>query len=78
VTIYEVVCGYCVYRVVLDEITTDMSVVVDKLIDNLEEEGYTGCFCNPDDYNEDEYVIGGNHSLALLHHGNFQIHWSQV
>lgn len=46
---------------------------VDKLIDKLEAEGSTGCFVNPDEYNEDEYVIGGNHGLALYHGGNFMI-----
>lgn len=46
---------------------------VDKLIDKLEAEGNTGCFVDPDDYNEDEYVIGGNHGLALYHGGNFMI-----
>lgn len=46
---------------------------VDKLIDKLESEGSTGCFVDPDEYNEDEYVIGGNHGLALYHGGNFHI-----
>jgi len=49
---------------------------IDKLIDKLESENFTGMFINPDNidqFNADEYVTGGNHGLHLHHHGVFQI-----
>lgn len=51
---------------------------LDKLIDNLEKRGYMGCFASQEEidngkYNEDEYVIGGNHGKYLLHFGNLNI-----
>ena len=58
--------------VTVDSFETEQDAV-DKLIDQLEADGCDGCFVNPDEYNEDEYVIGGNHGLALYHGGNFYI-----
>ena len=53
---------------------------LDKMIDELEEEGSEGYFItleetqeNGGDYCEDEYIIGGNHGRILLHYGNFNI-----
>ena len=58
--------------------TTDYGAITDILIDNLEKEGVGEPYLIPVDQaeaelNEDEYVIGGNHSLALVHNGNFNI-----
>ena len=54
-----------------------MGAVIDVVIDNLEAEGNDGLVVPLDqaesEYNEDEYVVGGNHSLALIHNGNFDI-----
>ena len=51
---------------------------LDILIDRLEQEGLEGLFLsqnelNSGEYHEDEYIIGGNHGRALLHHGNLFI-----
>ena len=46
---------------------------IDKLIDRFEDTEDTGYFCNPDEHNEDEYIIGGNHGLALYHGGLLSI-----
>ena len=50
---------------------------IDKMIDELEEEGYDGYFIDIDeivanggDIEEDEYIIGGNHG-RLLYHGGY-------
>ena len=74
---YEVVYGYYMSIVHTDQPTTDMGAVIDVVIDNLEAEGNDGLVVPLDqaesEYNEDEYVVGGNHSLALIHNGNFDI-----
>ncbi|HHX66886.1 MAG TPA: hypothetical protein GX708_02375 [Gallicola sp.] len=53
---------------------------IDKMIDKLEEEGEEGCFLTWEqiseeggDYNEDEYIIGGNHGRILYHGGILNI-----
>jgi hypothetical protein len=53
---------------------------VDKMIDELENEGCEGCFLSYDelfenggDYHEDEYIIGGNHGRILYHGGELRI-----
>lgn len=53
---------------------------VDKMIDELEKEGAEGYFLKWEetaeeggDYNEDEYIVGGNHGRILVHYGNFSI-----
>ncbi len=53
---------------------------LDKMIDELEEEGSEGYFITLEEtheeggeYYEDEYIIGGNHGRILLHYGNFNI-----
>ncbi len=53
---------------------------LDKLIDKLEKEGSEGCFLteneiaeNGGEYQEDMYIIGGNHGRILYHNGNFRI-----
>lgn len=70
---YRVTFGYQSEIVYMDDETTDYGAILDACIDKLESEGKTGCFVNPDEYNEDEYVIGGNHGLALYTGGNFSI-----
>lgn len=70
--IYEITYDHYKDTVVVDSFESEQDAV-DKLIDKLEAEGSTGCFVNPDEYNEDEYVIGGNHGLALYTGGNFRI-----
>ena len=67
-----------IYGRYMDIITTNCEQeAVDILVDKLEENGCTGVVIPVDeaekDYNEDEYVIAGNHCLALLHEGNFMI-----
>lgn len=62
----------------MDERTTDYGAVLDKAIDQIEERegvGNTLRYINEaeEEYNEDEYVVGGNHGLALIHYGNFNI-----
>lgn len=34
---------------------------LDKVIDAYEFMNYSACFCDSENTNEDEYVIGGNH-----------------
>ena len=51
---------------------------LDILIDQLELEGLTGLVISEaelerGDFQEDEYVVGGNHGRALLHHGTLLI-----
>ena len=53
---------------------------LDKMIDELENEGSEGYFItheqiqeNGGDYYDDEYIIGGNHGRILYHGGNFNI-----
>lgn len=75
---YEVVYGYQMAIVKTDWPTTDYGAITDILIDNLEKEGVKEPYLIPatqaeEEYNPDEYVIGGNHSLALIHNGNFNI-----
>lgn len=69
----------------MDERTTDYGAILDKAIDQIEErEGLAdplhklSCLMTLDEVekeglNEDEYVVGGNHGLALVHYGNFTI-----
>lgn len=64
----------------IEEETSDYGVVLDKAIDQMEERGETGQFIEYEDtvegggdIYEDEYVVGGNHGLILLHHGSFEI-----
>ena len=75
---YEVVYGYQMAIVKTDWPTTDYGAITDILIDNLEKEGVKEPYLIPldqaeEEYNPDEYVVGGNHSLALIHNGNFNI-----
>lgn len=48
---------------------------VDKLIDSLEQEHDSSVIKYTDDIElgEDEYLIGGNHGLVLMHYGTFDI-----
>ena len=51
---------------------------LDKLIDNLENEGCEGFFGTQEEIDnkelyDDEYVIGGNHCRILKHYGIFDI-----
>ena len=62
----------------MDDSTTDYQSIIDALIDQMESEGNTGYLYTLDEveeegWNEDEYVIGGNHGLALYHGGNLHI-----
>ena len=63
----------------VDRPTTDYGAILDMAIDQIEErEGKASALWDLEDiesagYNEDEYVVGGNHGLALLHFGNFEI-----
>ena len=63
----------------MDERTTDYSAILDKAIDQIEErDGSLSQLMTLDEVeeeglNEDEYVVGGNHGLALVHYGNFTI-----
>ena len=75
---YRVVYGYQNDIVKLDRETTDNQAVLDILIDGLEDAGVGEPYLIPidqaeEEYNSDEYVIGGNHGLALVHNGNFFI-----
>ena len=80
---YEVIFGggYGTREVVeVEEETTDYGAILDILIDRLEEEGKEGYFISWEEtseeggqYNDDEYVIGGNHGRILYHGGMFQI-----
>ena len=75
---YKVVYGYNMAIVELDHPTTDYGAILDITIDNLEKDGVGAPYLIDIDeaekeYNEDEYVIGGNHGLALVHNGNFMI-----
>ena len=75
---YEIVYGYQMAIVQTDWPTTDYGALVDILIDNLEKEGVKEPYLlqldkAEEEYNEDEYVVGGNHGLALIHNGNFNI-----
>ena len=80
---YEVLYGngtawYSKEEVEVDEPTTDYGAILDMAIDQIEEREGVGCvLLNLDEaekqFNEDEYVIGGNHGLALIHYGNFEI-----
>lgn len=51
---------------------------LDKMIDGIEDRGETGLFKTMDEIeaeeiNDDEYIIGGNHGLCLMHYGSFAI-----
>ena len=52
---------------------------VDNMIDRIEADEYiVGIVITLDEidetgYHDDEYIIGGNHGLALLHYGQFLI-----
>ena len=75
---YEIVYGYQMAIVKTDWPTSDYGALVDILIDNLEKDGVKEPYLLSVDQaeaelNEDEYVIGGNHGLALVHNGNFNI-----
>lgn len=75
---YEIVYGYDMGIVEVDRPTTDYGALVDILIDGLEDDGVGEPYLISIDkaeqeYNPDEYVIGGNHGLALVHNGNFMI-----
>lgn len=77
---YEIAYNYYKPSIVkVDRPTTDYGALVDILIDNLEAKGDLGSSYLVDidtaeqDYNEDEYVIGGNHGLALIHNGMLNI-----
>ena len=63
-----------IVRIVETEEWQSAQDALDILIDQLESEGCEGCFLSRNDldsgqYYEDEYVVGGNHGRALLHHG---------
>ena len=50
--------------------------ITDILIDKLDNGDNEGLFIEPDkseEYNEDQYVVGGNRCRALLHYGTFNI-----
>lgn len=64
--------------VIVDDITTDYGAILDMAIDQKVERGdmrnlYTIDEVEEMGLNEDEYVIGGNEGLALVHNGNFMI-----
>jgi hypothetical protein len=51
---------------------------IDVLVDTMEERGDMGFFVTNEEIEEegifeDEYVIGGNHCLNLMHYGTFRI-----
>jgi hypothetical protein len=51
---------------------------LDKMIDGMEERGEVGFFksheeIEAEEINDDEYIIGGNHGLCLMHYGSFVI-----
>ncbi len=75
---YEIVYGYQLAIVKVDYPTTDYGALVDILIDGLENDKVGDPYLldldkAEQEYNEDEYVVGGNHGLALIHNGNFNI-----
>lgn len=74
---YRIIAGYFVDEFVVVEDYECEQDALDKVIDNYESLKYSACFCNPEDpnlpINEDEYVVGGNHGLALFHGGVFSI-----
>ena len=66
--------------------TTDYGALVDALIDYAREKGYNFIltdyeYVNDDmirdldgnEYNSDEYVIGGNYGDVIIHYGEFRI-----
>lgn len=64
--------------VIVDDITTDYGAILDMAIDQKVERGdmrnlYTVDAVEEMGLNEDEYVIGGNEGLVLVHNGNFMI-----
>lgn len=64
--------------VIVDDIITDYGAILDMAIDQKVERGdmrnlYTLDAVEEMGLNEDEYVIGGNEGLALVHNGNFAI-----
>lgn len=64
--------------VIVDDITTDYGAILDMAIDQKVERGdmrnlYTIDEVEEMGLNEDEYVIGGNEGLVLVHNGNFMI-----
>ena len=76
--LYRVSYDYTSDIVEMDDETGDYQKVVDKLIDTLESEGKMGYLmtineAEAEGYYEDQYTIGGNHDLALIHNGNFNI-----
>lgn len=50
---------------------------LDVVIDNLEKNGASNIYdlseIENGDFYEDEYVVGGNHGVALVHYGEFRI-----
>lgn len=73
---YKIIAGN-VSEIIKTEEYQHEQDALDIMIDMYEEKGYSGCFCTPNNPDspipEDEYVIGGNHGLALYHGGNFSI-----
>lgn len=70
--------GGFIEDVIVDDITTDYGAILDMAIDQKVERGdmrnlYTVDAVEEMGLNEDEYVIGGNEGLALVHNGNFAI-----
>ncbi len=64
--------------VIVDDVTTDYGAILDMAIDQKVERGdmrnlYTIDEVEEMGLNEDEYVLGGNEGLALVHNGNFMI-----
>ena len=75
--LYRVVYGYQSEVVPMDDETSDYQAVLDACIDMKEARGdkdlYTYDEIEEEGWNEDEYVTGGNHGLALYTGGNFMI-----
>ena len=75
--LYRVVYGYQSEVVPMNDETSDYQAVLDECIDMKEARGdkdiYTMDEVEAEGWNEDEYVIGGNHGLALYTGGNFNI-----
>lgn len=75
--LYRVVYGYQSEVVPMDDEISDYQAVLDACIDMKEARGdkdlYTPDEVEAEGWNEDEYVTGGNHGLALYTGGNFNI-----
>ena len=72
---YAIYYGYHRSLIAVEDFECEQNAL-DKLIDILEKNNDIGCFIpfdELDEHHEDEYVIGGNHCLALRHDGNFRI-----